>query len=114
MIDNLRVSRCPLPMVALEDDGSVVIRGDGAVEYNGIRVVVNDSLTLANLDDTTLYEFYTLCDTDDVACGAPTSIVTTMTVGLPYCVDLTYGVLPAGWTVESGTAIVTGGVPNNN
>ena len=110
VIGNLRVTRCLLPSVTLEDNGSVVVRGEGAVEYNGQRVTVSDSLILSDLEDTTLYTFFPLCDSNDAACGDPISIVTTMTVGLPYCVDLTGGILPAGWTVESGNATVAAGV----
>lgn len=109
VIDNLRVSPCALPVVSVELDGSVMVRGTGAVEYGGQRVDIVDSLLLSGLADTTTYTFYTLCDTLDVACGSPTVITTTMAVELPYCADLANAV-PSGWTVVTGSAAVASGV----
>ena len=108
VIDNLKVTECLLPTISLEDDGSVMIRGNGVVEYGGTRVQVSDSMTLDNLFDTTAYEFYPLCAMTDVVCGAPIRLTTTMTMAVPYCVELT-NTLPAGWTVEAGSATVAAG-----
>ena len=109
VIDNLRVTACELPTVTLEADGRVVVRGNGAVDYDGHRVSVSDSLCLTDLADTTNYSFHTLCDSLSAICGAPTLITTSMTVDLPYCVDLA-DTLPAGWTIVSGTPTVANGM----
>ena len=108
VIDNMRITPCQLPEIALEEDGAVVVYGSGVVEYEGQRIVVVDSLQITNLTDTTYYEFYTLCDSGDVICGEPISLTTTMSVDLPYCVSLA-NEIPAGWTVD-GTATVASGV----
>lgn len=109
VIDHLQVTECQLPTVRLEDDGRVMVRGTGAVEYDGHRLAVNDSIHLTDLADTTEYAFYALCDTLSPHCGDPIVITTTMAVAIPYCVELTDS-LPVGWTVESGTVTVASGV----
>ena len=109
VVDHLKVVPCQLPTVTLEDDGTVLISGTGAIEYSGQRVAVVDSLRITDLADTTAYLFYPLCNTTDPFCGEPIQITTSMTVSLPYCADFTGG-LPAGWAVEQGNASVSGGV----
>ena len=109
VVDNLMVTECQLPTVTLEDDGNVMVRGNGVIEYNGVRIAVTDSIILTNLADTTEYEFYQLCNMSDVVCGDPVRLTTSMTVALPYCTYLT-NTLPSGWTVETGSATVSGGV----
>ena len=108
VVDNIRVTGCELPVVTLEADGRVVVRGTGAVEYDARRVAVVDSVLLDDLADTTEYAFFPLCDTTSSACGAPVVIVTSMAVGVPYCADI-YDALPPGWTVAEGTATVANG-----
>ena len=105
VVDNLRVTACELPSVALHDDNSIVLTGTGAVEFgpagftagNGTRASSPLALTLA---DTTAYDFYPLCSADADVCGDPITVTTSLAVGLPYCEDFAAG-MPPGWNPNS-------------
>ncbi len=81
IIDSLLVTPCELPTVSLSPDNRATIEGTGAVEYgpagftqgSGTRVVTPATVTL---DNNRSYDFYPLCDSDFVTCGAPQRLTT--------------------------------------
>lgn len=109
IIGHLQATRCPLPTVRYDDNGTVVISGDGIVEYEGGRLSVSDSLILNQLSDTAEYNFIAMCYVDDSVCGVPVTINTTFTATLPYCPEIV-DAIPTGWDVVSGTVTASRGV----
>ena len=99
----LTATACPWVTFEGCDDNSVLLVGNGDVEYgpagftpgSGTLVAVTDSLRLP-LADTTQYDFYPFCS-GDIPCYAPWQWKSSMTVTLPYCLSLA-SVLPDGWT----------------
>ncbi len=104
---SLVATGCPWLTAHLTDNNQVLLTGNGRAEYgpagftpgNGQTVTVTDSLRIA-LGDTTLYDFYPLCDSATSSCFAPMRWQTSLQATLPYCVTLD-GDLPDGWTVST-------------
>ena len=111
-IEAISISACAWVVSAVRDDNSVLLTGNGYVEYgpagftpgSGTLVAVDDSLVLNNLADTTLYDYYPLCQPTDIPCHAPQQWHTSLQTGLPYCADFADG-LPAGWTLTSDAVV---------
>lgn len=129
-VRSLTATECPWLTLEERDDNSVMLSGNGDMEYGptgfavgeGTAVTVNGSLTVT-LPDTARYDFYPLCHSA-LPCYAPMQIQSSLEVPLPYCAPLSNG-LPLGWTsysnaLNSNAIQVTGGnltmvaAPNRN
>lgn len=108
VVESLTVSECQWVEATVQEDNSVMLRGDGYVEYgpagftpgSGTTVAVGDSLRLNTLADTTTYDYYPLCQTGATPCYAPQQWRTSLQVDIPYCATFASG-LPAGWSTTS-------------